>query len=210
MSDGGSASPTTVLDEDSGSELARAYAQAILAAAENAGRVESVLDELDELIADVWQARPDFARLLVSAATATAEKDRILVETFDGRADPLVLNLLRVLNRHGRLGLLTSVANRARLLWEKKVGRQRVTVTSAKPLDATQQDALRESLSGMVGAEPILRYEVDPSLIGGLLVQVGDHVYDASIRNQLRLLRRQLLEEKATEVRRSRDAFTTY
>ncbi len=196
----------TVFDE-TGSELSRSYARALIGASETEGRVDAVLDELDELIADVWTDRPDFVRLLESPVVSQADRDRILVSTFEGRADPLIVRYLRVLNRHERLGLLTAIARQARVIRERQQGRKRVRVRSAVPLDDGQQAALRGKLAMMIAAEPIVHFEVDPSLIGGLLVQVGDELYDASIRAQLQTLRRRLLEEYAMGFRGHRDAF---
>ncbi|MBV8266624.1 MAG: F0F1 ATP synthase subunit delta, partial [Planctomycetaceae bacterium] len=95
----------TVFDDEA-PEVTRSYAEALLGAAEKEGQVEAVLDELDELVRDVLRAHPRFAALLASPALAATGKDRIVVETLEGRALPVVVRFLRVLNRHGRLGSL--------------------------------------------------------------------------------------------------------
>ena len=184
----------TVFDESSG-EVTRNYADALLAAlGDDAG---PALDELDELVADVVRGQPRFAELMQSPSLGSADRDRILVELFEGRANPTIVNFLRVLNRHGRLGLLSSVAGRARAEWDRKQGRRPVTVRSAVPLDDAQRTALEGRLSTLIGATPVLTLEVDPSLIAGLVVQVGDDVYDASVRTRLRRLRDRLIERKS-------------
>jgi F-type H+-transporting ATPase subunit delta len=184
----------TVFDESSG-EVTRNYADALLAAlGDDAG---PALDELDELVADVVRGQPRFAELMQSPSLGSADRDRILVELFEGRANPTIVNFLRVLNRHGRLGLLSSVAGRARAAWDKKQGRRPVTVRSAVPLDDAQRTALEGRLSKLIGATPVLTLEVDPSLIAGLVVQVGDDVYDASVRTRLRRMRDRLIERKS-------------
>jgi F-type H+-transporting ATPase subunit delta len=132
-----------------------------------------------------------------SPTMAVADRDRVLVELFGGRALPPVVNLLRVLNRHGRLGLLSSILGLARDAWDRKQGRRPVTVRSAVPLDDSQRKALEGRLSQLIGATPVLTAEVDPSLIAGLVVQVGDDVYDASVRTQLKRLRDRLIERKS-------------
>src|SRR5262249_54396325 len=114
---------------------------------------------------------------------------------------------LRVLNRHGRLGLLPSIYREARLDWERRHNRRAVMVRTAQPLDDSQQDALRARLETLLGATPVLQVEVDPSLIGGLIVQAGDEVFDVSIRNQLETLRRRLIEEKGHELQARREQF---
>ncbi|MFO1533974.1 MAG: F0F1 ATP synthase subunit delta, partial [Thermoplasmatota archaeon] len=66
----------------------------------------SSLDELDELVDDVYRGNPRFASLMTSPTVPAKDKDRILVEAFEGRALPVVVRFLRVMNQHGRLGLL--------------------------------------------------------------------------------------------------------
>lgn len=203
------ATHATVLD-DAAPELTRRYAEALLGAAESSGVLEPALDELDELIADVWDAQPDFAALLASPTVATAEKDRILVRTFEGRTLPVVLNFLRVLNRHSRMALLRPIARRARALLERRLNRRPVTVRSAQPLDDDQLDILHARLTGLLqGATPVLELAVDPNLLGGLVIQIGDHVYDASLRDRLRQLRQRLVEEKTHELLTRSQAFMT-
>jgi F-type H+-transporting ATPase subunit delta len=185
----------TVFDEAS-VELARTYSTALLDAA--GADAEAVLDELEEIVSDVLVAQPKFAELLASPAVPMAEKDRVLVDVFEGRALPIVSNFLRVLNRHGRLGVLAAITTQARADWDRKQGRRRVTVRSAVPLDDGQRAALQGKLSALIGgATPQVKLEVDPSLIAGLVVQVGDDVYDASVRTRLKRLRDRLLERKS-------------
>jgi F-type H+-transporting ATPase subunit delta len=193
--------------EDVSPELSRTYAEALLGAAEKEGRVDDVLGEIDELLDDVWRAQPKFAAILSSPSIATHEKDRILVDTLERRAQPTVMRFLRVLNRHGRLAMLPAIARRARGVWDHRQNRRPVTIRSAVPLDPEQTEALRNKLAALLQASPVLTLEVDPSLIGGLVVQVGDDVYDASIRSHLERLHRRLVEEKIHELQTQRDTF---
>src|SRR2546430_2054695 len=66
----------------------------------------------------------------------------------------------------------------------------------------------QSEVEGVLGATPVVRLVVDPSLIGGLVVQVGDHVYDASVRNRLEQLRQRLIEGKTHEIQSRRDHFS--
>lgn len=197
----------TVFDDEA-MVLARTYAEALLNVAEKEGQVDEVLDELDAIVADVLAPNPRFATLLGSPLLAETEKERIVVETFEGRALPAVVRFLRVLNRHGRLGLIEPVALAAREIWERRQNRRRVTVRTAVPLDDAQKAAVRDRLAAMLNATPILNLVVDRSLIGGLVVHTGDDVYDASVRNRLELLRRRLIEGKTHEIQSRRDHFS--
>jgi F-type H+-transporting ATPase subunit delta len=200
----------TVLDNDDVG--VRNYADALLGAAEAAGEgvVDTVLEQLEAFVTDVWDAEPRVAALLESPTLAVTEKDRILKEALADRSHPLVLQFLRVLNRHNRLPWLRSAVRRARLSWDRKQNRHNVLVTSAVPLDDAQLDALRERLGPLLGGgTAVIQTRVDPSILGGLVVQTGDYVYDASVRTStLERLRRRLVEEKVHEVRALRESLT--
>ena len=197
--------PETVFD-DVAPELTRNYAEALL----NAGgeQVNAVIEELEEIRSDVLQAQPRFAAILGSPSVSVDEKDRILIDTFDGKALPTVVNFLRVLNRHGRLGMLLSVIRQARATLDRRQKRKPVTVRSAVPLDEGQKADVLAKLASMIHATPVLTLEVDPSLIGGLVVQVGDDVYDASVRTRLERIRGRLIERKTHEIQSRRDHFS--
>jgi len=76
------------------------------------------------------------------------------------------------------------------------------------PLDQGQEQALRERVAGMIAATPIMQITTDPSLIGGLIVQFGDQVCDASVQNRLEKLRQRLIEGKTHEIQSRRDQFS--
>jgi F-type H+-transporting ATPase subunit delta len=196
-----------VLDDDV-IALARRYAEALIDAAQKEGQADAALDELEEIESDVLGRFPRFAQLLASDRIPAAEKDRILTELFDRRASSLVLRFLRVLNRHGRLGLLGPVIREARAIWDRRNHRIPVSVRTAVPLDEAQTQALRGRLQGLVSGTPILTMTTDPGLIGGLVIQVGDQLYDASVKNRLALLRNRLIEGKTHEIQSRRDQFS--
>jgi F-type H+-transporting ATPase subunit delta len=197
----------TVFDEKS-SELARTYAEALLNATAKSGQTQAVLDELDAVRDFVLTKFPTFAVMMGSPVRTAADKDRIIVEAFEGRALPTSVHFLRVLNRRGRLEMLGRVLQSAHEVWDRRQNRRPVTVRSAVPLTDAQQAALRDRLASSLGATPVLTLEVDPGLIGGLVVQVGDDVYDASVRNRLEQLRHRLTEGKTHEIQSRRDHFS--
>lgn len=208
MTDAPKAAPTatTVFDEKA-DELARTYGEALLNAAETQGAVDDQLDELDAVYAFVRDHFPTFAVMMGSPVRTAADKDRLIAQAFEGRTLPTTVNFLRVLNRHGRLDLLGPILRTARATWDRRQNRRAVTVRSAVPLTDAETEALRERLARTVGGTPVLKLEVDPALIGGLVVQVGDDVYDASVRNRLEQLRQRLIEGKTHEIQSRRDHF---
>jgi F-type H+-transporting ATPase subunit delta len=197
--------PETVFDAIA-PELTRNYAEALLNA--SGDEANAVVEELEAIEGEVLKPQPRFALILTSPSVSIAEKDRILVDTLEGRALPTVVQFLRVLNRHGRLGMLSSVIRQARATLDRRQNRKPVTVRSAVPLDEGQKADVTARLASMVNATPVITLEVDPSLIGGLVIQVGDDVYDASVRTRLEQLRGRLIERKTHEIQSRRDHFS--
>ncbi len=188
--------------------LVRHYAEAFVDAAVADNQAETALEDLEGIGNEVLRAHPHFRRVLESSQVSGAEKDRLLVSIFGDRVSSVVLRFLRVLNRHGRLNLLPALPREARQIWDRRHKRIPVSVRTAVPLDAAQQDALRERVATMIAATPIMQMTIDPSLIGGLVVRVGDQVCDASVRNRLEKLRQSLIEGMTHEIQSRRDQFS--
>jgi len=189
-------------------ETAHNYAEALLKAAENSGEADSVLEEIEEIDRDVYRPHPKFVELLNTSQVSEWERERIANDLFKDRASDLVYRFLRVLNRHGRLGLLPAVAVEMRRAWNRRRNQVPVIVRSAVPLDDAQRTALTERVGRMIGATPILDLSTDPGLIGGMVIKVGDYVYDASVKNRLEQLRQRLIEGKTHEIQSRRDQFS--
>ncbi len=136
-------------------QVTRSYSEALVNAAEKTGQVDEILDDLDAIFNEALGPGTDFAAVLASPLVSPADKDRTLVAVFEGRVQPTVLNFLRVLNRHGRLGSLAAIARAARALWDKRQNRRPVLVRTAVPLDEAQQDALRDHLGRMLARDPV-------------------------------------------------------
>ena len=178
-------------------------------AAQKEGNVDKVLDELDAVQTEVVEAYPAFAAMMASPSRTAPEKEKTILALFEGKVEPIVVKFLRVLTRHGRIGLLGPITRAARASWEKRQNRRPVTIRSAVPLDETQRGAIRDRLAAAFGGTPVLTAEVDPSLIGGLVVQIGDDLYDASVRYRLELLRQRLIEGTTHEIQSRRDHFSS-
>ncbi len=199
--------PPTVFDE-SIVELSRVYAEAILAAASKTGSVREIVEDLGG-ISEAFVSKPGTLERLTSSGRSPEEIDAILTKTFDGKAHPLVVNLLRVLNSKGRLALIPALADRVARESDRLLNRVRVSVSSARPLTADQLESLSKTLKQRIGLEPVLQTSVDPGLIGGLVIRVGDLQFDSSIRSRLEQLRKNLLEGKIHEIQSRRDQLHT-
>lgn len=195
-------------------KIAGVYAEAFLEAvvracdsAEVATQVEPFVEELEQIVSDVLNVYPQYEQLLDSALITEEEKCDLLDRTFRSSASSMVLKFLKVLARHDRLGCFRAVAKEVRVLYEKSLGRVRVTVTTSVPLVNDLVQRLCDGIAPLAGGTPILETVVDPELIGGIVVRVGDTVYDASIVTQLKNLREQLVLRSTHEIQGRRDRF---
>jgi F-type H+-transporting ATPase subunit delta len=198
----------TVMDA-SEQRVARVYAEALLNAAQQRGAVDEVLEEFRALFENVFGTDPRFEVSLSSGAISRRSKAEMIHRIFDGRASETFRNFLLVLNEHERLGLLGGIYQEARRLHDERQGRMQVVVHSAVPLPEEQREMLREQLRATFHKEPMLEERVDPELLGGLVVRVGDWLYDASVRTRLDHIRNQLIERSSHEIQSRRDHFCT-
>jgi len=202
------ASTAAQIEADVGVEhIADVYGQALLGAAENAGRTEELLQEFELLVTGVLQRFPRLEAILVSALIRHEEKAGILDRVLGGRFSPLMINFLKVVSRHGRLDCLRAIHRQTRLLYDQLRGRVHVQLTTATPLGDAVASRIAASFRSLLGGEPVLRRLTDPELIGGAVLRVGDTVYDASIANQLHLIRQKMIDRSAHEIQSRRDRF---
>jgi F-type H+-transporting ATPase subunit delta len=189
--------------------VARTYAEALLNAAEKRGQAHDILDEFDSLVREVFKADPLVEEFLASPAIPAKVKAATIDATFGPRAGELFTDFLHVLNHHGRLGLLRTIYVELRQLADERAHRVRVQVRSAAPLADDQRERLRQEIRTGFRLEPILEEQIDPDLIGGMTVRVGDWVYDGSVRAQLRTIRNYLTERSSHEIQSGRDRFSS-
>jgi F-type H+-transporting ATPase subunit delta len=192
----------------SAQRVARVYAEALLNAAEKQGQSEQVLESLESLIRDVFPAEPQFEAFLQSSAVGRERKAQVIDKVFEGKAGPVFVDFLKVLNQHERLNLLRPILTAAKELRDERAKRIRVKVRSAVPLADSQTNRLVEQLRQNLKLEPVLQTEVDPDLLGGVVVRVGDWLYDASVRARLDSIRNQLIERSSHEIQSGRDRFS--
>jgi F-type H+-transporting ATPase subunit delta len=187
--------------------VAGVYAEALLNAATKQGQGDAVFEELDSLVSDVFPTYPEFAVLLSSAAAGRKARGQILERVFAGRASELFYNFLLVLNDNDRLDLLPAIRATYRELHDKRAGRVRVQVRSAVALPDDQRERLTQRIRDSFHIEPILETGIDPGLLGGLYVKIGDMLYDASVRAQLENIRSEIIARSSHEIQSQRDRF---
>ena len=177
---------------EKGTDVAEVYAAALFALASEAKLVNAVNEELDEL-ARLSEQNPAFAAFVSAVGIDTEDRAQSLERMFRGRLRDAVLNTLQVMNRHGRLDLLRPLQQAYVRYMQDARGQVEVQATSAVPLSGKEQEEVARLAETLSGKRPLVQYAIDPAIIGGLIVQVGDHRLDDSIRQQLRAAREQLL-----------------
>lgn len=165
--------------------VAKIYAQAIVEAADAAGCRRDVIAELGMLAHDVLPKVPEAVAVFSSPKVSAEEKDRIIDKLAAGRLKPTATNALHVLARHGRLGMLAAVVEAAQRLADQRDGRQQATFTTAVPLDTAEQARIVGDTEKALSASLVPSFVVDPAIIGGLVVRVGDTIYDQSVATGL-------------------------
>ena len=194
---------------DVGSQrVARIYAEALLNAAEKRGQAQETLEELESLVQDIFGRDEQFEAFLSSGAIGRDRKEEVIHKAFAGRASDLFLNFLLVLNDHERLDLLRPTVRAYRELHDQRAGRLPIEVRSAVPLPEDQRQRLHEELRETFHREPVLQTKIDPDLIGGLVLRVGDWLYDASVRTQLETIRNQIIARSSHEIQSGRNRFS--
>jgi len=189
--------------------VARVYAEALLNAADKVGLTQEVGDELVSIVRDVFGAKPEFELLLSSGAISRTAKEEVLLKVFQGRTSEILLNFLRVLNRHDRLDLIRAVRVAYIDIANARARRIHVQVRTAVPLEEDQRRKLIENVRQVLDLDPILDERVIPELLGGLVLRVGDQLYDGSVRSRLVNLRNQILERSSHEIQSGRDRFSS-
>jgi F-type H+-transporting ATPase subunit delta len=193
----------------SAKRIATVYAEALLAAADAAGQTAQVVEEIDSLVDDVFKHDSRLETLFSGAAVGRRVRAEAIEKAFRGRASDVFFHFLLVLNGHDRLELIGPIRWALHELIDERDRRLRVHVYSAIPLSEDFQARIRQAVHDAFNLEPVLVQYVDPALLGGLKVRIGDRVYDATVRTRLDNLRNQLMEKGSHEIQSRRDHFSS-
>lgn len=171
--------------------IARNYAEALFQLGERSGNVERYADLLDAVAAAVEQT-PRVQAVLMSPRVPKTEKARFLGGALRDTPREFVL-FLQALVKRGRQKILRAIATEYMNLLDQKLDRVRAGVTLARTPDEKLKRAIQEALSRQLGKQVIPAFTVDPEILGGTIVRVGERVLDGSLRRRMTKLRRQLL-----------------
>jgi F-type H+-transporting ATPase subunit delta len=167
-------------------QIAQRYARAVYGLAEgDAARAARLLEEFDALTDEVL-ASDALRRCLLTPLFPRSERRGVVGELCDRlQLSPQTRATALILVAENRMSLLPQIRDQLRELVDRMAGRVEALVVSARPLDAGQQQRLRDALARRVGATVALRLREDPALIGGVVVRLGDLLLDGSVRTQL-------------------------
>lgn len=185
----------------------KVYALSLFELAEKqggSGALETLAGEAEDL-ANVIRENRNLAEFLNSRIIPMKDKDRTLRAIFGGRVSDLMLRFLLVLNRKERLNRTLSILTACDQMMQERFGKVEVDLYTRFPLPAEQVERIRAKLQDALKREPIVHAYVDEGMIGGIRMQVGDKMIDASIASQLRRMRERLVEDGAAKVRSKAD-----
>jgi ATP synthase F1 delta subunit len=173
-------------------EVARVYAEALFDVAKKKGKLDAVRDELAQF-ADALDRDRDLQVFFFSPYFSSTEKASGLKRALSG-ADQELLNFLELLIEKQRMPEIFRIRRQLDELWKEENRRIDVTVTSAVELDRSVVEKVGEEIERQTGQKVELASRVDGEILGGIVLQVGNMVLDASIRSRLEKLRKSVAQ----------------
>jgi F-type H+-transporting ATPase subunit delta len=171
-------------------ELARVYSEALFEAAREQGKIDVIREQLGAFV-EALENHRELSTFFFSPSFSSREKkegiDRVLVG-----ADESCVNFLKVLIDNHRIPVIFRIRKQYEALWREENRLLPVEITSAVELDEDVARRIAERVEQQTGRRVELTRRVDESILGGLVVRVSNMILDASIRNQLERLRRQV------------------
>lgn len=176
----------------SADQIGQVYAQSFIGALDNNPElVGQAVEEFDSFLTAYFDANPKFEEILSSRLISTEDKIDIINRTVTS-GSPMFVNFLKVVAKHERMDCLRAMYRQMYLQYEKMIQRLPITITTAVEITDQEAEKIGQSLIAQIGGNPIIQRKVDPSLIGGVVVRVGDTVYDGSVATQLKKLRERI------------------
>ena len=171
--------------------VARNYAEALFELGDRTGHTERYA-ELIEALAGAVETTPRVQAVLMSPRVPKSDKARFLGAALEGAPREFV-RFVQALVKRGRQRLLREIATEYEALLDIRHNRVRAGVTLAHPADPSLQREIQAALGRQLGKEVLAAFHVDPEILGGTVVRVGERIHDGSVRRRMTKLRRRLL-----------------
>jgi F-type H+-transporting ATPase subunit delta len=169
-------------------ELAQVYGRSLFAVALEQGKLDVLREQLGQF-ADALDKNRQLAVFFFSPYFSSLEKQQALGTLLDG-ADEIFVNFLALLIENHRMPVIFRIRHEYERLWDEENKTLPVEITSAIALDQTTTESLGKTIGERAGRKVTLAARVDPDILGGIIIRVGNSILDASIRNRLEQLRR--------------------
>jgi F-type H+-transporting ATPase subunit delta len=173
-------------------ELAAVYARSLFEVAREHAKLDELREQLSQF-ADALDSNRQLAVFFFSPYFSTQEKQQALGRILDG-ADELFLNFLELLIENHRMPVIFRTREQFEHMWERENQLLPVDITSAIELDQATTESLGRRIGERAGRKVRLAAHVDPDILGGIVLRVGNSILDASIRNRLEQLRRHVAQ----------------
>ena len=171
--------------------IARNYAETLVELARRANNLDGWAQLIDDL-ADAMQRDRAVWLFLESPRIAATEKNRVLVKALAGQLPPTFVRFLQALVNHRRQMLIPEIAREYHDLVDAIEGRIHANVVVARDVDEGERNFIAARLSAVLGKRVVPHMAVNPAILGGLVVRVGDTVFDGSVRKRLAVLRNRM------------------
>ena len=172
--------------------VCRNYAETLLAVAAKEGEVERYGGLIDT-VAGVFMADPRLKGIFMSPRVPKQTKQKLIAEALAEVAPRPFVRFLQLVVQRGRQYLLQDIAAEYETLVDQHLNRLHAVVATARPVDERLAAAIGKRLSEVFAKEVLPHFRADPALLGGIVVRVGDRVFDGSLRRKLKLLQRRML-----------------
>jgi F-type H+-transporting ATPase subunit delta len=172
-------------------EIAAVYARSLFEVAKETSKLDEIREQLGEF-ADALTDSHELQVFFFSPYFSTQEKEEGLDRALEG-ADPMFENFLKLLIENHRMPVLFRIRRAYEALWREENKLLPVQITSAVELDERTVEQIGDQIAEQTGRKVELAAEVEPDILGGIVVRVGNSVLDASVRNRLEQLRKQVV-----------------
>lgn len=170
----------TVFDSEE-EHVGEVYAKALLGVARKAPNTDELLSQFQTVVDEVFGKHPKLEAALNSPKINLEQKEALLEKILGSHVDPTLMKFLKILCRRQRLNFVRGIQRSITEFRDEELGRVRVIVTSALELSENEIDGIRNQLKAKLNREISVVTKVDPAIIGGLVLRIGDTVFDGSV-----------------------------
>ncbi|KXG76262.1 F0F1 ATP synthase subunit delta [Thermotalea metallivorans] len=173
--------------------VAKSYAEALFDVALELNQLDQYGAELN-FVMESFQQHPEFFELYKTPRISNEEKKRIIEAVFQGKISPEVMNFLKILSDKRRTGVIEAIVKSYHKLVHEHQNIAEALAVTTVPMKDEDKAALEVKLSKMTGKKVILKNEIDTTIIGGMLVRIGDKVIDGTVQGRLNKLKESLAQ----------------